>query len=149
MKADSASTTTNAASQKSSVMDSTRNCHLQAWSTSRPPLLRYLTWADFPFRHFGREIIANLLKTSSEDIRIDTLWLKMYKVCIGSHLCILILKGPPSSRSTLKPSTRSTMAFHSIPATSDPNTVSGQTCLLELVTSTRPGTSLWTQKRSM
>lgn len=38
-----------------------------------------LSSAGLVYKHFGREIIANLLKTSPDDSRIDALWLKMYK----------------------------------------------------------------------
>lgn len=38
-------------------------------------------------RHFGREIIASRLKTTPDDSRVDTLWLKLYKVRPCLHTC--------------------------------------------------------------
>lgn len=37
-------------------------------------------------RHFGREIIARSLRTTVDDARIDTLWLKLYKVCRSGRI---------------------------------------------------------------
>ena len=37
-------------------------------------------------RHFGREIIANHLQLALDDTKVDTLWLKLYRVR-GPALC--------------------------------------------------------------
>lgn len=34
----------------------------------------------FSHRHYGKEIISNHLSLSSEDPKVETLWLKLYKV---------------------------------------------------------------------
>lgn len=38
-----------------------------------------LSSAGLVYKHFGKEIIANLLKTTVDDARIEILWLKLYK----------------------------------------------------------------------
>jgi uncharacterized UPF0160 family protein len=38
-----------------------------------------------PYRHFGREVVANATGLELSDKKVDILWLKMYKVCSCSR----------------------------------------------------------------
>ena len=43
--------------------------------------LRRLSSVDDPFhRHFGREVISNQLQLSPDDPKVESLWLKLYRV---------------------------------------------------------------------
>jgi hypothetical protein len=42
--------------------------------------------ADDPFRHFGREVISNQLQLATNDSKVESLWLKLYKVPFSLRL---------------------------------------------------------------
>ncbi len=37
-------------------------------------------FVDDPFRHFGREVISNQLQLTPDDPKVESLWLKLYRV---------------------------------------------------------------------
>lgn len=63
-------------------------------------------------RHFGREVISNQLQLSPDDPKVESLWLKLYRVLF---LLSLLERAPcsPDFRNSSKHSMGSTMAFHS------------------------------------
>ena len=36
-------------------------------------------------RHFGQEIVANIIQATAEDPRVELLWLKMYRVSLNFY----------------------------------------------------------------
>jgi hypothetical protein len=72
---------------------------------------------DDPFiRHFGREVISKQLQLSLDDPKVESLWLKLYRV-------LFLLSFPegvpcsPDFRNSSKHSMGSIMAFRSTPTT--------------------------------
>lgn len=64
------------------------------------------------YRHFGREIISKQLQLSSDDPKVDSLWLKLYRVL---SLLSLLGRDPcsPNFRNSSKHSMGSIMGFRS------------------------------------
>ena len=78
-RADNDLTIISEASRKCLVTDS-RQSYLPQVSSTSWANHHHLFLADNFVRHFGREIISGHLHIPSNDPKVDTLWLKLYKV---------------------------------------------------------------------
>lgn len=80
-------------------------------------------------RHYGKELIAERLQLSTDEPKVELLWLKLYKV--GHWLRLIATSNPinaSTDRSLLRPSMASIMASNNIRKTPLRDTEIVQTC---------------------
>lgn len=103
---------------------------------------RHPSSVDDPFhRHFGREIISNQLQLGPDDPKVESLWLKLYRVLF---LLSLLGRAPrsPNFRNSLKHSTGSIMAFPSTLPIFSPSIGTGRIFLVAWAGSIQLGMNL-------